>query len=173
MNARTLLAGILIAVVLVLTDCATDGAGDRVPEEGQIPTEATPVTVDRIEPVYAGAYAGIRDERRLVIRDRAAWEAFWSELTANRVDAPPAPEIDFATRMVLAATMGERRTGGYAIEIPRAARAGDRLWVDVVSTSPGPTCITTQALTAPAAAVTVPRSDAAVSFVERAEARDC
>jgi hypothetical protein len=75
--------------------------------------------------------------------------------------------------MVILATMGQKPTGGYLIDVIQVSRAGDTLKVTVRETSPGPACITIQAFTAPAVAVSVPRMSGPVVFLEEAATLSC
>lgn len=124
------------------------------------------------EQVLNTAYSGIGKRQRLVIRDEQAWAAFWTEAHGNMMPKPERPAVDFSASVVIAAAMGSRSTGGYSVDL-QVAETDDGLRVYVTETSPGPSCITTQAFTAPLAAVRVPRTAASVSFVEQARVSDC
>lgn len=117
--------------------------------------------------------SGIRDRRRLVIEDREGWLTFWEELNALVTPMPEPPAVDFATKLVIAASMGERATGGYSIRIDDISTDGELTRVVVVETAPGPACLTTQSFSAPATAVTVSRPIGDVEFVEQTEMNDC
>ncbi|MGD2215554.1 MAG: protease complex subunit PrcB family protein, partial [Gemmatimonadales bacterium] len=101
-----------------------------------------------IEPILTEATSGISSRRRSVIRTADEWNVFWDELTQNRDPKPEAPALDFSRHMVIAAGMGGRPTGGYAITIEEVKRSGGRVLVVVRETSPGRRCLTTQAFTA-------------------------
>lgn len=132
-----------------------------------IPVTATPIPVD-------GTYGGIDDPLREVVRGEAEWQALWERLAAGRIPIPETPPVDFSERVVVVAAMGARPTGGHAIRIDAVSYAGDTLWVEVTSVSPGPGCITTQALSAPVAAVTVERrGEVRARFLDREETLDC
>jgi len=64
-----------------------------------------------------GAFSGIREERREVIKNKAGWEKLWAEHGKLNSPGTNAPAVDFEKEMVIAVTMGTKRTGGYAIEI--------------------------------------------------------
>jgi len=139
------------------------------PEQGQAQDRAG-VTSER---VLSEVYSGIDQPRRLVIREADVWHEFWDEAMGQRTPVPSAPEIDFESQMIVAAAMGRRGTGGYSIDITDVSRAGNALTATVVETSPGPDCMLTQAFTAPVVAVSVPRTDGPVEYVERAETQAC
>lgn len=146
--------------------------GTNPAEPPQVQAETQAVSFDEVE--GATSYlSGIVDRRRLVIEDSGAWSDFWAELQANLAPRPKLPAVDFDARAVVAATMGQRSTGGYAIRIEDITREGGRTRVVVVETSPGAACLTSQAFTAPATAVTVSLPIGEVEFIERTEKNDC
>ena len=113
-----------------------------------------------------GGFSGIREAKQEVIKDSAAWERLWAQHNANTPRSAPLPDVNFSKEMVIVATMGTKRTGGYSVEILRAERKGKKLRIEVQQTSPPPGSITIQALTAPFHFVAVPRQDLEPEFVE-------
>lgn len=138
-----------------------------------VPEGATELTVEPVEEIANRFYSGVGDRRRVVIRTTEDWHALWAELTILQVPQPDPPGIDFDREMVIVATMGRQSTGGYLITIPTVHEHEGNLFVEVVEVSPGPDCMTTQALTAPATAVKVEARDQPVTFVERSEQQSC
>jgi hypothetical protein len=69
----------------------------------------------------------------------------------------PAPDISFDTRAVVVVFQGQKPTGGYSISIAEIRRSGLELTVRVNEHAPSRTDITTQALTSPFVAVSIPR----------------
>lgn len=149
---------------------ATEPPGPQ--ESSSLSAEAQEVVPEEIEGATT-VVSGFTDRRRVVIEDSEAWSAFWAQLHAQLSPEPDVPTIDFDTHVVVAATMGRRATGGYSIRIDDISRTGSDLRVVVIETSPGPACLTTQSLTAPATAVSVPLPVGVVEFSEEAETRDC
>src|SRR6266511_743441 len=113
-----------------------------------------------------GGFSGIQEAKQEVIKSRAAWEKLWTQHQKSAGNATPLPEVDFSKEMVIVATMGMKRTGGYSIEITGAEVAGKKVKVSVREASPSPGALTTQALTAPFHFVAVPKSDLKAEFVE-------
>ena len=95
--------------------------------------------------------SGVRGALRLVIRDQATWEQFWSELGAG-----VRPEVNFSQDLVVAVALGERPTGGHDIEVRRITRSGSQLRIEILETYPSSGCSTTAALTQPVDVVLVP-----------------
>ena len=163
----------LVALTLVACSSGAPDAGPTGPETAaEIPAGATATTFEVVEEV-SSPMSGIEDRRRLVIRDSGTWSDFWSELAARVEPAPPVPEIDFGTSMIIAAAMGQRTSGGYEISVEEVAEKDGKLYARVQETSPGAACMTITVMTAPVVAVVVPRHEGPVAFVEAELALPC
>lgn len=119
------------------------------------------------------AYTGVTDRRRVVIRDAATWESVWAEIVSPYAQTPARPAVDFDAYMIVFVAMGTRNTGGYGTEVESVIDDSAALVARVREFSPGPACITTQALTAPVAAKLVPRRDRDVIWEEQSSTQDC
>lgn len=160
-----------LALALLLLSGVSAYAAAQEPPAG-IPRGAHLVAFQPLES-FPRLYSGIEGPRRTVVRDPGAWAELWSEIVRDREPKNEPPPVDFACHMVIVAAMGARPTGGFSIAIERVYRSADRLFVEVRERSPGANCMVTQALTQPADAAVVPRSDLPVSFAESKEIRDC
>ena len=138
----------------------------------EIPAGATQMAFDPIEEV-SSPISAIIDRRRLVIRDAQAWKAFWAEFAARIEPRPDPPSIDFSTKMVIAATLGQRTSGGYTIAVEEIAERDGTLYAAVQEVTPGVMCTNIAVMTAPAVAVVVPRHEGTVAFVDRELALPC
>lgn len=125
------------------------------------PVEAEIRYVDTID---QGTRSGIRDERKLVIRDWDAWRALWAEHTKGQVPSPSLPYVDFARAMVIGVFLGEKPTSGHAVEIVEVRVLFEKLLVRVQVTTPPPGAILLQVLTQPFHLVKVPRYEGPVVF---------
>lgn len=147
--------------------CTAQAPPSAEPPAGSVETAVEPIAID-------GSYTGVDEPLRALVRTEGEWGDLWARLAANRIPRPAPPAIDFSARVVVVAAMGTRPTGGHAIRIDRVSYAGDTLWVEVTSVAPGTGCLTTQALTAPVAAVAVERRpNVSARFLDREETRDC
>jgi protease stability complex PrcB-like protein len=81
------------------------------------------------------------------------------------------PPVDFSRDMVVALFMGERPTGGFAIEVTRIERTDSGLSVHYRTTRPDPAAMQPQALTQPFHLIALPRSDDPVTFVAESPSR--
>ena len=99
-----------------------------------------------------------------LITDEAGWRRAWEVIGAGR----PLPDVSFDTRAVVVAYQGQQATGGYSVEITGIRRTGTVLAVTVSERRPASGSLTTQALTSPFVAVSVPRppSGASVRFAD-------
>src|SRR5215470_16966140 len=69
-----------------------------------------------------GLASGVGQPIQIVARSQTDWAALWSRHMRIQIAPPPAPSVDFSRDMVVALFMGERPTGGYAIEVMRIER---------------------------------------------------
>lgn len=161
-------AAVGLSLIGMVVGCTGPGDGQDLPPNAEL-VQSAPVAID----VAAAGTSGIETPARRVITDAAAWAAAWTEIHATVQPEPARPEVDFGKSVVFLAAMGTRSSGGYSIAIEGVYRAADRLYVLVREKSPGPSCMTTQAITAPVAAVSTARVELPVTFLERKETVNC
>ncbi|HWS88731.1 MAG TPA: DUF885 family protein [Pyrinomonadaceae bacterium] len=141
----------------MLGDAASRAPGTQTSNE-----EAKPVEFSLLA---TGTYS-TREEGRAVqlITDWEGWRSAWEIIGAGR----PLPDVSFDTRAVVLAYQGMKPTGGYSIEITDIKRTGTVLAVTVNERHPASGSFTTQALTSPFVAVSIPRppSGATVRFAQ-------
>jgi hypothetical protein len=134
---------------------ASDGAGGQA-------EEAKPVEFSLLATGQMSAREGGRAVE--LITDDAAWRRAWEVVGAGR----PLPDVSFDTRAVVVAYQGQQSTGGYSIEITGIKRTGTVLAVTVSERRPASGSLTTQVITSPFVAVSIPRppSGASVRFAD-------
>ena len=145
MNVVESVIGALIMLGLVA--CATASSEDSLP----------------IRSLAKGGFSGIQEPKQEVITDKKAWEQFWSHHNRLRPTTPP-PAVDFTKEMVIAVTLGTKRTGGYSVEIVRVTPLDKKLKITAQQTSPPSGAMTIHALTAPFHFVAVPKSSLKPEF---------
>ena len=161
------------ASLLALALLAACPSRRLTPEVG-IPSDADELVTRRESaPAAFAVYSGFSDSTRVAVRTMSQWREVWARIAGNATPAPDAPEIDFATEMVLVAAMGTKPTGGWSVRIDRVARRGNTVYAEVTSQQPGSGCASIASLTAPVDVVVVQRTDGKVVFVERSEVRNC
>jgi hypothetical protein len=160
---RTLaLAALLIATAACAEDPVTPG----------VPPGSVLLTAQEVFTLKNG-WSGIETPTRTVISDDAAWAAAWAQIHAHATEVPPLPAIDFDNSVLVMAAMGTRPTGGYEVIIESVRAHNGGLLVSVLERSPGSSCGTYQALTAPIHVVQVPRSGTSGTFSVRQETYSC
>lgn len=132
--------------------------------------------LDRPAELAALAYrmtSGLTEAERIVVKDSAAWATLWPRIVGSHRPMARVPSVDFSKEMLLVASMGTQRTGGYTIRIDSVSVVNDSIRVVVIERSPGPRCGTTAALSHPAALARLERSALPVTFMTRAVVHDC
>lgn len=98
------------------------------------------------------AHTGTRSVQ--LVMNQNEWSNMWRIIGGER----PAPEISFETRAVIVVFQGQKPTGGYSISIEEIRRDGRNLTLRVNEQTPGRDGnLTTQVLTSPFVAVSIPR----------------
>ena len=171
---KDVLVSLFVLALMSATAFPTPQGAQQVPEKS-IPVTRLVVTFGtNTTPIWQ---AGIWDELRIVIRDRATWENTWKRIFSpdpyhDPYQAmPPLPEIDFSQEMLIVAAMGRRPSSNYQIMVDGARERNNRVEVEVHNIS-----ICTSALgiiTAPIDIVRIPRTDLPVTFNEIEVKRGC
>lgn len=120
-----------------------------------------------------GSWSGFDEATRTVIRDDEAWAAAWETMHAQQAPAPERPDVDFTSHVIVLAAMGTRPNTGYSIQIERVHAHDGELYVSVLERSPGPSCITGQAMTAPVHVIQVAREGTSAHFSVNTETVSC
>jgi len=127
---RSMLAGIGLAIVGV--------AGAR----GLAFAQATGVAVPF--EIWRGQFGGGGERHVESLADAAAWEGAW-----RRVDQALPEAFDATRHLGLFASLGEKRSGGFRVEVVSALREPSLVRVALRDVSPAPDAIVTQALAEP------------------------
>ncbi len=124
--------------------------------------ESKPVEFSLLATGTMSEHEGVRAVE--LITDEAGWRRTWEKVGAGR----PVPDVSFDTRAVVVAYQGQRATGGFSIEITGIRRTGTVLAVTVSERRPASGSLTTQVITSPFVAVSIPRppSGASVRFAD-------
>lgn len=123
-------------------------------------SQSAPATPPAAEIVrWSGQNGGGDTPATRVLRTAEEWSAFW-----RQVERPAPQPFDATKQMAVVVALGEKRTGGFSVEIDSAQAADGNLVVTYREAAPDPSMMVTQALTAPWAAAIVPRSTLPVVF---------
>jgi hypothetical protein len=67
--------------------------------------------------IARGANSGYQRASQMVIDNPEEWADIWQQHASCNIPPPPVPDVDFTDDQVVAVFMGEKRTGGYSVEI--------------------------------------------------------
>ena len=95
--------------------------------------------------IVAGGDSQIEEQRTVVVRTQAAWDALWRDHGAQGKPAA----VDFSKEMVVAVFAGTRPSAGYAVEITAIEVREGRIEVAYRERQPRPDEMVAQMLTAP------------------------
>jgi hypothetical protein len=171
--------GLTLVIALAVSSCVQRQDAGRAASSGD--SQRTAPTSDslpirRLDASIAGIFrfnSGIRDSTFTTIRDAVRWEEMWRRLSAQHGPARSPPPIDFQKEMAVVATLGERRTTGYAITIEAVMDRGAYLEALVWRRAPGRDCGVGGMVTAPADVAIVPRREVDVRMLTDDRVTDC
>jgi len=118
----------------------------------------------QIKVIAKGAFSGIQEPKQLVISNQTQFAEIWQKHNVRAEPKKPAPEIDFSKESVIFVSLGQKRTGGYAVQVSDVQKKDGKIEVVVQTTSPKPGGMQIQTLTAPFTIVAVPKIEAPVEF---------
>jgi hypothetical protein len=132
------------------------------------PSENLPITR-----ISQGTFSRFDTPQRRVVTSQAQLLEVWAAIFGGPLELPPPlPSIDFSQEVVIVAAAGTRSSGGLTIAVESASANAREAVVTVLTTVPGPNCVTLPVVTNPYDVVRLPaRSE--VDFVERTEVRAC
>lgn len=107
------------------------------------------ITALEFHTIEKGFFSGITERKNLIIRKQDEWAKLWNKHTSTRMPHPAAPVIDFTENIILAVFMGEKASGGFAVEITRVEKCGDELVVFFSEVEPPADAVVTAVLTQP------------------------
>ena len=154
--------GAVLAALSLTIGCGAEPAGSRALQG-----------VQGITDLVSATQSGLRDPQRSVIADEAAWTSLWSAIHAGTTPEPARPAVSFTDRVVIVAAFGEQPSGGFQIHIDSVRSGTGGRDVFLTTTRPGPTCMTTQALTQPVHAVSAPVASGSTRFLEAEKTEEC
>lgn len=157
------------ATTLALIGAITACAGDPV---GLAPREAASLQAEEVLSTQTG-WSGFDEPARLVLTDDEQWVAAWETLYEGQSPVPERPAVDFGSSVLILVAMGTRPTTGYSVKVEGVQHHAGVLYVAVRERSPGASCGTGQALTAPVHIVEVPREGTTARFHVTRETYSC
>ncbi len=123
--------------------------------------------------IHTGVYSAIGDKREVVIKNNEDYQKLMAEVYNNLDQMPQIPDVDFSKNYVVAMFMGSRNTGGYTLKFDKVIKRADDLTVSAYETSPGKTCIVTEAISQPYEIIKIPRIEKKVKFIRKQKVNEC
>jgi len=99
--------------------------------------------------IKTGTNSGYNELTNIQVYAQRGLEIVWDTLTMNFIGEKSLPIVDWKTKQLFLATMGEKRTGGYTIKITSVFETKKNIIINLEESKPGKTCMTTSALTYP------------------------
>jgi hypothetical protein len=130
------------------------------------------ITTLEFDTIEKGFLSGITEKKNLIIRTEDEWAKLWNKHTSTRIPHPEAPVINFTENMILAVFMGQKPSGGFAVEITRVERCENELVVFFNEVEPPPDAVVTTVLTQPYHIIRIERSNLLVKLKKTEEERE-
>lgn len=122
-------------------------------------SHAAPKTPEVPMPKWSGAYCEVSNPATRMAKTPAEWDALWKQ--AGR---EPPRALDSTRELAVAVFLGERRTGGYTVEIASAEVKAGKFVIAWREYTPAPDMMVTQALTQPWTIAVLARTELPVVF---------
>ncbi len=129
------------------------------------------ITRLEFDAIEKGFFSGITERKNVVIRTQDQWAKLWNKHTSTRIPHPEAPVIALTENIILAVFMGEKASGGFAVEITRVEKCGDELVVFFSEVEPSPDAVVTAVLTQPYHIIKIEKIGLQIKFKKSEEER--
>jgi len=118
-----------------------------------------------LQTIVTDMMSQVESPGQVVARTPAEWTKLWREHAGETA----VPEVDFASRTVVALFLGTRSSAGYLVEITGTRHDKGALVVEWRERRPEPDQVSAQVITSPAHIATIPKFAGAIRFekVER------
>jgi hypothetical protein len=109
---------------------------------------------------WSGPHSLAEKLTTIVVRTPHEWTALW-----QRIGAEPPRAIDASIEIAVAVFIGERRTGGYGVELASVRTSQGSVRVEYRERTPPPEAMLPQVITSPWVVGTLDATDAPIEFV--------
>ncbi len=130
-------------------------------------------SIRRLPVDWSSIRSGATTRQRLIVRDAASWAEAWSRITGPDHPTPPLPAVDFASNVVIIASMGTQPTLSPSITIDDIRITNGNASIIIIERTPGRGCLGATAISNPIAAAAVPLFAGKATFLERTSEDDC
>lgn len=161
----------VVALLAVMTFALSCSAAEH-----ELPaTDIEFATIDKGANSGFGMASGrkISKVQLFVFKSFGKFESFWAQHHANRSPLPPLPKIDFDKEMATVVLDVQHSSGGYSVEVKELSETPDQLIVTATKSSPGSSCMLTQAFTQPYHIIKIVKSNKPVTLSLQEVVKDC
>lgn len=116
------------------------------------------------ETLMSETYNGPEEAKFIIAQEPSVVTEFYAEINTNRAPDIAVPDVDYTKEQLLLLCMGQKNTGGFAIEVANIAVENSEVVVTVKETTPTPGAMVTMALTSPFTVVKMPHTDKKIVF---------
>jgi len=117
--------------------------------------------------IATSAYSGVIKSGNHVITSDAGLNALWNEIYSNTVPIPALPEINYQQSRLIILALGQKMTGGFAIQIEAVKKIESHFVVFYSIRRPSKSGMVTQAITSPFVAAIIPAGTEKVLFKQQ------
>ena len=138
--------GTALLAVLLTASCAAE------------PPAPTPLEVRSLIGTLdlPATWSGLEEATIIRVTRSEDWPAAWERVWAVGADTPALPEVDFSREQVIVVGLGLRPKCGYRVTVESAGLVSETLVLDLLETTPAPSCGYCDSETRPAAVVAIP-----------------
>jgi hypothetical protein len=142
------------------------------------PARATGQELERkaeFETIAKSFACGHTARMNYVVTTKEEWEKLWDAALSNTYPRPPAPDVDFTARSIIAVFQGNQPSSGYDISIAKLVKSAKRLKVHVKEVSPDLPCKVLLVITQPFQIIETEKIEdpAKVKFVVKQKVTRC
>jgi hypothetical protein len=121
-----------------------------------------------IKTLSQGVYSGYNESGGLIIDNENNFKTLWAQTTGGQ-----APDVDFDSKVVLAAFAGDKPTGGYSIQISEVVLDDEKITANITLITPGRNCAVASSITNPYHIISIDKQEMPIEFVSYDEVEDC
>ncbi len=136
--------------------------------------EATPTgTAIKFSEIKTGTNSSYSEFTTFEIHNFQELAEVWSNFFTKYDRKPPIPKIDFENKMLIAAALGERNSGGYSIKIKSVLETNQTMIVVTEETKPGNTCNSATVMVYPFQLVEISKTGKPITFTKTVKVNEC
>ena len=114
--------------------------------------------------VFRDKTSGVKDRRGEIISRESRWAEVWDEIVSQRSPKPPRPNVDFDSRILIFAGLGETADSCKGVRVAEVERRGGALAIAIAETRPPAGCTCPPMIVQPVHVVSVPRAATDATF---------